>query len=295
VEPDAETLAWVRDTLGEFRIATHFAHSHGGAQLWRLSVASDHVWLKLHARRHKWEGEVHALVQWSDSLMPRVLASRPGAVLLTECDGDDATALAGGAAERMWTEAGAWLQQFHMRTNAWFGNVTIGGVPNGEVSTDPTFHLTKGFTKRVRQGRDSGLLDAATIAAVEQRFLSGLGAFRDSPAHSTHRDFHPRNWLAAPDGRLTAVIDFEHARWDLRAADHSRPWDQEFLRHPRLVEAFYAGYGEPDDRSAQQIEAFRLFTNVVSAVWAEEVGDTAYCRQNLDGIARIINAPANQR
>jgi hypothetical protein len=294
VEPDTETLAWVRETLGEVRIASHFAHSHGGAQLWRLATASDHVWLKLHARRHKWEGEVHALVDWGGPLMPRLLASRPGAVLLTECEGDDATTLAGSAAERMWTEAGAWLRRFHARTGTWFGNVTIGGAPNGEVSTDPTFQLTKGFTMRVRQGRDSGLLDAATIAVVEKRFLAGLDAFRDAQAHSTHRDFHPRNWLAAPDGKLTAVIDFEHARWDLLAVDHIRSWDNEFLHEPRLVEAFYSGYGEPDAQFRQQIETVRLWANVVSAVWAEEVGDSAYCRQNLEGLARIITSTSSQ-
>ena len=288
MEPDTETQAWVRDTLGEFRIASHFAHSHGGAQLWRLASASDHVWLKLHARRHKWECEVHALVRWSEPLMPRLIASRPGAVLLTECEGEDATTLEGNAAERMWMEAGAWLRRFHARTGTWFGNVSIDGAPNGDVSTDPTFQLTKGFTMRVRQGRDSGLLDAATIAVVEQRFLAGLDAFRDALPHSTHRDFHPRNWLAAPDGRLTAVIDFEHARWDLRAVDHIRSWDKEFLREPRLVDAFYSGYGELDAQLVQQIETGRLWANVVSAVWAEEVGDTAYCRQNLEGLARII-------
>ncbi len=56
---------------------------------------------------------------------------------------------------------------------------------------------------RVRQGRDSGLLDAATIAVVEKRTV-------------------------------------------------------------------------------------RLWANVVSAVWAEEVGDSAYCRQNLEGLARML-------
>lgn len=288
MEPDRETQAWVRETLGEFRIASHFAHSHGGARLWRLSTASDHVWLKQHARRHKWECEVHALLHWSGPLMPRVLASRPGAVLLTECEGEAATTLEGNAAERMWTEAGAWLRQFHARTGTWFGNVSIDGAPNGDVSSDPTFQLTKGFTTRVRQGRDSGLLDAATIAVVEQRFFAGLEALRDAPAHSTHRDFHPRNWLATPDGRLTAVIDFEHARWDLRVVDHVRPWDNEFLRAPRLIDAFYAGHGEPDARFVEHLETVRLWANVVSAVWAEEVGDDAYCRQNLEGLARLL-------
>lgn len=220
--------------------------------------------------------------------MPRVLASRLGAVLLTECEGQDATTVEGNAAERMWMEAGAWLRTFHARTGTWFGNVAIDGSPNGDVSTDPTYQLSKALAMRVRQGRDSGLLDAATIAVVEQRFFAGLDALRVAPAHATHRDFHPRNWLAAPDGRLTAVIDFEHARWDLRVVDHIRSWDNEFLRAPRLIDAFYSAYGEPDAVFLQQIETVRLWSNVVSAVWAEEVGDSAYCRQNLEGLARML-------
>jgi Ser/Thr protein kinase RdoA (MazF antagonist) len=40
--------------------------------------------------------------------------------------------------------------------------------------------------------------------------------------HTVHRDYSPRNWMCDSKGNLTSVFDFEHARWDVRAADLNR-------------------------------------------------------------------------
>jgi hypothetical protein len=289
--PDESTLEWTETILGPFRVESHFAHTHGSSSLWRLAVGSDHVWLKMHSKPHKWACEVHALTRWTDPLAPQALGWReqPEAVLLTECSGADAKLVVDGVAmERLWTQAGNWLKRFHVRTNDWIGNVGTDGAPNGHTTSDPMFHVTKTFESRLRQGRDTGLFSVDEIEFAERTFRASSTSLVGARAHSVHRDFHPRNWLAARDGTLTAVIDFEHARWDLRASDLSRPWDEEFRRHPRLVDAFYEGYGRPDQRFMSQIQTFRLYANVVSAVSAEEVGDVEYSRFNHEALRRLM-------
>jgi len=292
--PDAETLAWVEGVVGPFRVLSRFAHLHGYSRLWRLAVGGDAVWLKMHAHPRKGAGEVHALTRWADPLAPTVLGWRdsPHAVLLTERPGVPAEAanLTSGAEARLWSEAGAWLRAFHARTNDWIGDVAPDGRPSGEPTRDPCDLVRKGFERRLFQGRDQGLLDAAESDFAEGAFRAGLPSLEGAAAHSIHRDFHPRNWLAYPDGRLAAVIDFEHARWDVRAADLNRPWDKEFHRDPRLIDAFYEAYGWPDDRFAAQIQTLRLYQAVTGLVWAVEVGETEFSLFNRAALHRLMSA-----
>ena len=278
--PDAETLAWIEGVVGPFRILSRFAHAHGYSRLWRLAVGGDAVWLKMHAHPRKWAGEVHALTHWADPLTPTLLGWRddPCAVLLTEMPGvhAEAAGLTPEAEARLWNEAGAWLRAFHARTNDWIGDLAPDGSPSGEPTQDPCGHVLKGFERRLFQGRDQGLLDAAEADFAEGAFRAGLPSLEGATAHSIHRDFHPRNWLAHRDGRLAAVIDFEHARWDVRAADLNRPWDKEFHRDPRLIDAFYEAYGRPDARFMAQIQTLRLYQAVTGLVWAVEVGEPEF-------------------
>lgn len=290
--PDEATLAWVESVVGPFRVVSRFAHSHGYSQLWRLAAGSDSLWLKMHAHPHKWAGEVHALTQWADPLAPTLLAWRedPASVLLSEMPGVDAEPIAfdGPAEERLWAQAGDWLRAFHARTNDWLGNVRADGSPHGTPTDDPCAHVRQNFERRLFQGREEGLLDEREFDFARSYFEEGLSSLEGATAHSIHRDFHPRNWLAHPDGTLTAVIDFEHARWDVRAADLNRPWDKEFHRNPRLIDAFYEAYGRPDDRFMTQIQTLRLSNVVTGVVWAVEVGDLRFSEFNRAALHRMM-------
>jgi aminoglycoside/choline kinase family phosphotransferase len=292
--PDEATLAWVEGIVGPFRVVSRFAHDHGYSQLWRIEVGSDYVWLKMHAHPHKWAGEVHALTQWTDPLAPALLAWRedPASVLLSEMPGGDAESIAfdGPAEERLWAQAGDWLRAFHARTNDWLGNVRADGSPHDAPTNDPCAHVQKNFEKRLFQGREDGILDEKEFAFAQSLFNEGLPSLEGAAAHSIHRDFHPRNWLARPDGTLTAVIDFEHARWDVRAADLNRPWDKEFNRNPRLIDAFYEAYGRPDDRFMAQIQTLRLYNVMTGVVWAVEVGDLPFSEFNRAALRRMMGA-----
>lgn len=290
--PEPEMLVWVEDVLGPVRFVSHFTHDHAYSQLWRLASRHGNVWLKMHAQAHKWAGEVHALTRWKALRTPDLIASRenPCAVLLAEMPGQDAESIAFApeAEARLWSEAGDWLRSFHARTNGWLGEVLPDGSPGKRTTTDPSELVRSGFENRLRQGVDRGLLDTREAAFSRQSFDAGLPSLDGASAHSIHRDFHPRNWLALPSGELTAVIDFEHARWDIRAADLNRPWDKEFHRNPRLIAAFYEAYGPPDERFETQIQLMRLYNAVTGLVWAVEVGEAAFSEFNRAALHRMM-------
>lgn len=290
--PDPTTLAWVEGILGPFRVVSQFGHDHGYSKLWRIEAGSDYVWLKMHAHARKWAGEVHALGHWREVSMPELLGYRddPRAILITECPGVHAEAIefSPAAEERLWSQAGEWLRHFHRRTNDWIGEIRPDGTPGAEPTSDASAHVAKTFYRRLKDGRDRGNLNEAEYEFAEGRFLEGLPSLEGATAHSIHRDYHPRNWLAQPDGTLTAVIDFEHARWDVVAADLNRPWDKEFYRNPRLVDAFYEAYGIPDERRSTQIQTLRLYNIVCGVVWALEVNDYEFSEFNRRALHRMM-------
>ncbi len=290
--PDEATMAWVEATLGPVRILSHFSHDHGYSRLWRLESGMGRVWLKMHAHPHKWAGEVHALTRWTPSLggTPTLLGSRtdPEAALLTEVAGEDAEPprLDSVVEARLWREAGAWLKRLHERENDWFGNVTSDGSPHGPPAADAESHLGTQWETRLVDARRSGLLDAAEIDFTEGAMRAGLALFAGERARAIHRDYTPRNWLMSEEGRLSAVIDFEHARWDVRAADLQRPWSREFLRNPALVEAFFDGYGGLPEKLRAQIETMRIVMALTTIVWATGVGDLQFAQEGRDALHR---------
>jgi Ser/Thr protein kinase RdoA (MazF antagonist) len=292
--PDESTLAWVEEQVGPCRVESRFAYDHGYSQLWRLSTYGDHVWLKMHAHPHKWAGEVHALTAWGKPLgqTPKVIAWRrePNAVLLSEVPGTAAESLdlSRVAEERMWREAGAWLSKMHAFENDWLGNVREDGTPHGEPYEDAEAFATANWEQTLRNGIASGLFGQREIDFTEGRVRQGLPSLKGERPRAIHRDYTPRNWMALPDGSLTAVIDFEHSRWDIQAADLNRPWDHEFLRNPRLVDAFYEGYGGLSDRLREQIETLRTMLAFSTVVWATGVGDGAFAQRGRDALARMM-------
>ena len=294
--PDDATLAWAEGLLGPVRVRSRFAHDHGYSRLWRLSTARGFVWLKMHAHPHKWAGEVHALSRWTPSLglAPPVLGWReePEAVLLGEVEGRAAegVALLPEAEGRMWREAGAWLARLHARENDWLGNVRADGSPKDEAATDAEAFARANWESTLAKGRASGLFDARELELTAARVGEGLSSLKGERPRAVHRDYTPRNWMVHDDGRLAGVIDFEHARWDVRAADLNRPWEHEFRRRPRLADAFYDGYGGLDERLRAQVETLRLMLAFNSVVWATGVGDGAFARRNREALGRILGA-----
>jgi Ser/Thr protein kinase RdoA (MazF antagonist) len=296
--PDAEVLAWVEVQVGPCQVVSRFAHDHGYSQLWRLSAGGEYLWLKMHAYPHKWAGEVHALARWTPQLgqTPRLIAWRrdPNAVLLSETDGVAAESLdlTTEAEERMWREAGEWLSKLHQIENDWLGNVQEDGTPHGEPADDPEAFVGANWQKTLRDGIASGLFTQKEIEFTEGRVREGLPTLKGERPRALHRDYTPRNWMALPDGTLTSVIDFEHARWDIRAADLNRPWDHEFRRNPRLADAFCDGYGGLPALLKEQIETLRTMLAFSTIVWATKVGDGAFAQRYRDALSRMMTTAA---
>ena len=75
----------------------------------------------------------------------------------------------------------------------------------------------------------------------------------------------------------------------IRAAGLNRPWDYEFLRNPRLADAFYEGYGGLSDLLREQIETLRTMLAFTTVVWATGVGDGAFAQRGRDALARMMS------
>jgi Ser/Thr protein kinase RdoA (MazF antagonist) len=115
-----------------------------------------------------------------------------------------------------------------------------------------------------------------------------LPSLEGERAVAIHRDYTPRNWRVHGDGTLAGVIDFEHARWDVRAADLNRSPDYEFVGNPHLRSAFFEGYGTPSSRLEAQIEILRLQNAVAAIVWGVLVNELDYSNRNRVALERIM-------
>ncbi|MEU4293005.1 aminoglycoside phosphotransferase family protein [Kribbella sp. NPDC026596] len=101
----------------------------------------------------------------------------------------------------------------------------------------------------------------------------------------THGDWQPRNWLIHHG--VVGIIDFGRA--DLRPAytDFARLAAQQFQSAPALESAFLEGYGG-DPRDPDTWQRVRLREAVNTAVWAHQVGDSAFEQQGHRMIAAAL-------
>jgi|GEM_PF-976904 len=297
--PDEETLAWVERQLGSFQVLSRYAHDHGYSQLWRLRSASGNVWLKMHAYPGKWAGEIFALTHWGPAVgrTPRVLASRaePMTALIEEMPGDMASkfSLSAEAEERLWIAAGEWARELHRLSGEWLGAANPDGTPQGDMGLDAEGFVRQTYESRIAEGAAAGLFSSDEEQFIEWGAREWLPALRSERPAAVHRDYSPRNWLTNPAGDLTAVIDFEHARWDVRASDLCRFWDDAFVRRPELEPAFFSTYGQPDETFRAQMQAMRLLQNFGGLVWAIRIGDLPYAELNRRGLRRMMSEARN--
>jgi len=246
------------------------------------------------AQERKWSGEILALTQWTPSigLTPDVLNFRrdPFAVLISEVSGRDAESISldSQAEEKMWAAAGVWLARLHSLKNEWLGNAHIDGSPDGSPSKDPVAFVRATFDRRLAEAIPLNLFDANERDFIVHAADDLLPSLKGETAVAIHRDFTPRNWLVDGAGNLSGIIDFEHSRWDVRAADLNRPPDKEFLRNPRLRDAFFSSYGQPSEVLKVQIQALRLMQAVAAIVWGVQVGELDYSSQNREALHRMI-------
>lgn len=300
--PSDSVLAWAREILGPFQIASRYAHDHDYSELWRLQTEispgpSAFFWLKCHRYPGKWAGEVNALANWASPLglpVPQIQGFRetPPAVLLTEIEGVSANTipLDDTAERKLWFAAGEFLRTLHSRENDWFGAVHPDGTPQGEPHRDAEAFVRRSIESRLQQGKDRELFDTTEAAFIASAADDWCAALQGESPRAIHRDYSPRNWMTDSSGTLHGVIDFEHARWDVRAADLNRWWDIDFVEKPHLAPAFFDGYlgGMPDSRLSAQIRALRLLGAAAGIVWATQVSDLPYVQTNRNALHRLM-------
>jgi Ser/Thr protein kinase RdoA (MazF antagonist) len=210
----------------------------------RATTRTGEVIIKRHRSPQRHRQELHAYQHWTPALhgrAPRLLAvsDDPPAIVITALPGSPlATAGLTTAQEvEAHCQAGELLRVLH---------------DSGPAQTEPD--MTAWLAERGEQWLTFavGILPAARRAEIRAhlRELAQLGPI---PAVPCHLDYTPRNLLATATGQV-AVIDFEHARYDLAARDLVRLATRTWPARPDLEEAFLHEYGPISEQDRHVIE-----------------------------------------
>lgn len=256
----------------------------GGATVLALTARSGRrAVLKLHRTSAKHRREVAAYRHWTPRLAPRaarLLAERtaaPAAILLERLPGQAGIADDDPAAATVHREAGPWLARLHRLP-----------VP----AADP-LPLEAAYRRRAEAwtARAAPHLPAATGAAARRLLARTLPTLAGRPRVPCHRDVGPHNWLV-DGGRLSGVVDFEHARPDVAEADLARLATTVWPRSPALREAFLAGYraaGGPADPGAPWLPGLLVLEALGTVAWAARHGDPAGARAGRAALTRVLD------
>jgi len=207
---------------------------HDGTAVLRATTTVGEVTVKRHRAPERHHQEVHAYRHWTPALRdraPQLLAvsDDPPAIVVTALPGRpfaDCRLDAGREAEAH-RQAGQLLRMLHHAA-----------PPRSEP--DMTAWLADRGEQWLTLAKT--ILPARRRAEIREhlRALATLGPVSAVPCHL---DYTPRNLLLGGTDRQVAVIDFEHARYDLAARDLVRLATRTWPARPDLEAAFLDGYG----------------------------------------------------
>lgn len=262
-------LPWAEAHLGAPLVAVDDASwDHAASSVARLRDAEGRTaYLKRHAQPRKHRQERSALERWAVALpgTPRLLAAteRPApALLLAEVPGALAEGLELDRADEraLHRAAGAWLGRLH-------------ALPFGDDDPVP---VRAALEARLATwtARANGAVAPSTRAWIADRLAAAEGL--ETARVPCHRDFGPRNWLWDATAGL-GVVDFEHARPDVRWVDVLRLIDGPWVDRPDLERSFWEGYGRcPTARDRDAIDALRGLHAIGSIAWGLRHDDAAF-------------------
>jgi Ser/Thr protein kinase RdoA (MazF antagonist) len=242
-------------------VALHAGHND--TAVLRASTTAGQVVVKCHRSLDRHRQEVHAYQHWTAALggkTPRLIAINddpPGIV---------ATAMPG----RPLAEANLERQQ-ELQAHRQAGGILslLHNAAPPRFEPDMTAWLSERGEHWLTLARD--LLSAQRRADIRAH-LRALAALGPLPAVPCHLDFTPRNLLcstasepaqvndlgvATPPAPLDvsiAVIDFEHARFDLAARDLVRFATRTWPKRPDLEQAFIEAYGAVTELDREVVE-----------------------------------------
>lgn len=222
----------------------------------RAASRAGEVIIKRHRELDRHHQEVHAYRHWTPVLghrAPRLLAASedPAVIIVTAVPGRPlAEAVLDIEQEReAHRQAGHLLRLFH-------------GAAPPEVESDMTTWLARRGEQWLALAGDVLPERRRTEIHAHLRALADLGPIA---THPCHLDYTPRNVLISTHGDI-ALIDFEHARYDLAARDLVRLAMRTWPSRPDLEEAFLSEYGALSPLDRQVIEHCSYLDVLTSAV-----------------------------
>jgi len=226
-----------RVMLGDFDVIGWHA-GHGRTVVMRAySPAYGQVIIKVHRGGDRHRQEAVAYRCWTPALgdrAPRLIALHPDppAIAVTALPGQplDQVILAPRLEREAHRQAGTLLRDLHQA---------------GPARHDPGFRAILSQRGRYWIDRAAGRLGSEQRGELLAR-LDELAELPVSTLTPCHLDFMARNLIRVDDGTI-AVIDFEHARYDLPARDLVRLATRIWPQRPDLEEVFLDGYGPLTD------------------------------------------------
>ena len=251
-----------------------------GITVLEFTHAGRRLLLKASPDRRHLDRESRAHRDWLQPLAsdaPQILGydAEAGLLVKTFIDGEMACGTANEYDPLVFEQAGGLLGRLHR-----------GRAPR----MDGHYEQSILSTTRAWLARAPGLAPSDQLLRVQ----GWLDVFVPTPVElvPTHGDYHPRNWVIRPDGRV-AVIDFGRAQLRPWYTDLVRMEHHDFVRTPQLREAFLRGYHrqEPAPRD-ETVDAGRrldeLMQSLGTIVWAHQMGDRTFEEQGRNMLSRAV-------
>jgi hypothetical protein len=265
---------WLRSTCGPFA-ARHEIQANGRSSVWRIAAADADLVVKTYAEEAPWRAETQAYHAWTAALAPyapRLIADSPEhrCLVLEAMPGVPMKTLRAGTAElsergarRIYEQTGAAARRFR--------DAAVG--PRFDASTDAVSFMAAELHRWSEPALAGHGLDARARESVMWAERN-LDAFAGLPAVPVNTDYDTGNWLVHDD-TLTAIIDFEYARWGVEDETFLPLWTRGYARLcAGCEEAFFAGYGTRFDEAARSRKRFLLIKQaLVGLVYAVRGGD----------------------
>jgi len=157
------------------------------------------------------------------------------------------------------------------------------------VPPDAFGYLDAGRLQRIARPALADLVARGTIADARpwlDLLEAGVAVLPlDTALTVVHGDFYSRHILVDAGGGMTGVIDFGDLHLDHPAVDLSVVWT---VLPPRARPAFFAIYGEVDDRTRAAARLRGLTSGLAQEAYGRDVGDVRIEREGIRTLHSVI-------